>query len=162
MVNLSECKFGDRLRTESGKMVLFICKQQPVNFYPFSKDDNAIETFTCISESDNGGFVYMDYVSDGRNFDVRVPKICPENEIVGKWQKSDNTDDFAFGNKFKTNEGKMSVFIAKLSNSFTENVLKYAFVMPYNNSFALLLLEENDLHDKNNPNSIVGKWEDEK
>ena len=162
MINLNECKFGDKLRTESGKMVLFICKQQPVNFYPFSKDDNAIETFTCISESDNGGFVYMDYVSDGRNFDVRVPKICPENEIVGLWEERNNTDEYIFGNKFITNEGKMSVFIAKLSNSFTENVLKYAFVMPYNNSFALLLLEEKDLHDKNNPNSIVGKWEDEK
>lgn len=162
MVNLNECKFGDKLRTENGKMVLFICKQQPVNFYPFSKDDNAIETFTCISESDNGGFVYMDYVSDGRNFDVRVPKMCPENEIVGLWEERNNTDEYIFGNKFITNKGEMSVFIAKLSNSFTENVLKYAFVMPYNNSFALLLLEEKDLHDKNNPNSIVGKWEDEK
>lgn len=162
MINLNECKFGDKLRTESGKMVLFICKQQPADFYPFSKDDNAIETFTCISESDNGGFVYMDYVSDGRNFDVRVPKICPENEIVGLWEERNNTDEYIFGNKFITNKGEMSVFIAKLSNSFTENVLKYAFVMPYNNSFALLLLEEKDLHDKNNPNSIVGKWEDAK
>ena len=33
--------------------------------------------------------------------------------------------------------------------------------MPNGDTFALLLLEENDLHDKNNPNSIVGKWEDE-
>ena len=162
MINLNECKFGDKLRTESGKMVLFICKQQPVNFYPFSKDDNAIETFTCISESDNGGFVYMDYVSDGRNFDVRVPKICPENEIVGLWEERNNTDEYIFGNKFITNKGEMVVFIGKLKdNSFTDNV-KYAFAIKYNESFCLLILKENELQDTNDQYGIKGKWEDEK
>lgn len=162
MINLNECKFGDKLRTESGKMVLFICKQHPVDFYPFSKDDNAIETFTCISESDNGGFVCMDYVSDGRIFGVRVPKICPENEIVGKWARHSNTEEYTFGNKFKTSGGEMVVFVAKLrADSSNDSEIKFAFVMPYGDTFALLLLEENDLHDKNNPNSIVGKWEDE-
>lgn len=161
MVNLSKCKFGDILLTRDGGKILFVCKSQPLNIFPFERDYEPDDEFICISESDKG-IVYMTYDIRGYNHNATRTKTFPENEIVGKWQKSDNTDDFAFGNKFKTNEGKMSVFIAKLSNSFTENVLKYAFVMPYNKSFALLLLEENDLHDKNNPNSIVGKWEGEK
>lgn len=159
MINLNECKFGDKLRTKSGKMVLFICKSQPINVYPFELDYEPDDEFICISELDEGG-KYMTYDISGCNHNAMRTKTFPENEIVGKWQESDNTDGYAFGNKFKTNEGKMVVFIAKINNSFTENVLKYAFVMPYNNTFALLLLEENDLHDKNNPNSIAGIWED--
>ena len=55
----------------------------------------------------------------------------------------------------------MVVFIAKLrADSFTDSEIKFAFVMQHGDTFALLLLEENDLHDKNNQNSIVGKWED--
>lgn len=160
MVNLNDCKFGDRLRTESGKMVLFICKSQPISVFPFELDYEPDDEFFCISESDKG-FVYMTYDISGRNHNAIRTKTFPENEIIGEWQESDNTEEYIFGNKFKTNNGEMAVFIAKQSNSFTENVLKYAFLIPYNNTFALLLLEENDLHDKNNPNSIIGKWEDE-
>lgn len=158
-MNLNECKFGDKLRTKSGKMVLFICKQQPINVYPFELDYEPDDEFICISESDKG-FVYMTYDIYGRNYNAAISKTYHENKIIGEWQEFNDTNEYIFGNKFKTYKGEMAVFIAKLSNSFTENVLKYAFVMPYNNTFALLLLEENDLHDKNNPNSIIGKWED--
>lgn len=160
-MNLNECKFGDRLRTKSGKMVLFICKSQPINVYPFELDYESDDEFICISESDKG-FVYMTYDIRGHNHNATRTKTFPGNEIVGKWAGHSNTEEYIIGNKFKTTGGEMAVFIAKLNNSFTENVLKYAFVMPYNNTFALLFLEENDLHDKNNPNSIIGKWEDEK
>lgn len=159
-MNLNECKFGDRLRTKSGKMVLFICKSQPINVYPFELDYESDDEFICISESDKG-FVYMTYDIRGHNHNATRTKTFPENEIIGKWVGHSNTEEYIFGNKFKTTGGEMAVFIAKLKDdSFTENVLKYAFVMPYNSTFALLLLEENDLHDKNNPNSIIGKWED--
>ena len=162
MINLNECKFGDKLRTESGKMVLFVCKSQPISVYPFELDYEPDDEFICFSESDKG-FVYMTYDIYGRNYNAAIPKTYHGNEIIGGWEESNNTNEYIFGNKFKTVGGEMAMFIAKLKdNSFTENILKYAFVMPYNNSFALLLLEEKDLHDKNNPNSIVGKWEDEK
>ena len=161
MINLSECKFGDILLTRDGRKILFVCKSQPLNVFPFEElDYEPDDKFVCISESDKG-FVYMTYDIYGRNYNAAIPKTYHENEIIGEWQEFNNTNEYIFGNKFKTYKGEMTVFIAKLNNSFTENVLKYAFVMPYNNTFALLLLEENDLHDKNNPNSIVGKWEDE-
>lgn len=161
MIDLKQCKFGDRLRTKSGIMVLFICKSQPINVYPFELDYEPDDEFICISESDKW-FVYMTYDISGCNHNAMRTKTFPENEIIGEWQEFNNTNEYIFGNKFKTNKGEMAVFIAKLSNSFTDNVLKYAFVMPYDNTFALLLLEENELHDKNNPDSIIGKWEDEK
>ena len=104
----------------------------------------------------------MIYDICGRNIDIIVPKTRPENEIVGKWTGHSNTEEYTFGNKFKTSGGEMAIFITKQRvDSFTDSEIKFAFVMPNGDTFALLLLEENDLHDKNNPNSIVGKWEDE-
>ena len=162
MINLSECKFGDILRTRDGGKILFVCKNQPLNVFPFECDYEIDDGFICISELDESSFEWMTYDIYGRNIDVRVPKTRPENEIVGKWTIHSNTEEYTFGNKFKTSGGEMAVFIAKLrADSLTDSEIKFAFVMPNGDTFALLLLEENDLHDKNNPNSIVGKSEDE-
>ena len=163
MINLNECKFGDILRTRDGGKVLFVCKNQSFNIFPSECDYEPDDKFICILELDESRFEWMTYDIYGRNIDVRVPKTRPEKEIVGKWTGHSNTEEYTFGNKFKTSEGEMVVFIAKLrADSFTDSEIKFAFVMPNGDTFALLLLEENDLHDKNNPNSIVGKWEDEK
>ena len=161
MINLNECKFGDILLTRDGGKILFVCKNQPLNIYPFGCNYEPADEFICIKELNEGRFEYMTYDICGRNIDVRVPKTRPENEIVGKWTRHSDTEEYTFGNKFKTHGGEMAVFIAKsIANSSTECEIKFNFIMPYGDAFALLLLEENDLHDKNNPNSIVGKWED--
>ena len=161
MVNLNECKFGDILLTKEGGKILFVCKSQPLNVFPFECDYESDDRFICILELGESRFEWMTYDIYGRNIDVRVPKTRPEKEIVGKWTRHSNTEEYTFGNKFKTSAGEMVVFIAKLrADSFTDSKIKFAFVMPSEDKFALLLLEENDLHDKNNPNSIVGKWED--
>ena len=140
---------------------MFVCKSQPMNIFPFECDYEPADEFTCILELDESRFEWMTYDICGRNIDVRVPKTRPEKEIVGKWTRHSNTEEYTFGNKFKTSAGEMVVFIAKLrADSFTDSKIKFAFVMPNEGTFALLLLGENDLHDKNNPNSIVGKWED--
>ena len=162
MVKLNECKFGDILLTRNGGKILFVCKSQPLNIYPFECDYEPADEFICILELDESRFEWMTYDICGRNIDVRVPKTRPENEIVGKLTRHSNTEEYTFGNKFKTSEGEMVVFIAKLrADSSNDSGIKFAFIMPNEDTFALLLLEENDLHDKNNPNSIVGKWEGE-
>ena len=162
MINLSKYKFGDILRTRDGGKVLFVCKNQSFNIFPSECDYEPDDKFICILELDESRFEWMTYDIYGRNVDVRVPKTCPENEIIGKWTRHSDTEEYTFGNKFKTRRGEMAVFIAKSrANSPTECEIKFNFIMPYGDAFALLLLEENDLHDKNNPNSIVGKWEDE-
>lgn len=105
----------------------------------------------------------MTYDIYGRNYDVRVHKTRPEKEIVGKWTRHSNTEEYIFGNKFKTSGGEMVVFIDKHRvDSFTDSEIKFAFIMPHGDTFALLFLKEKDLQDKNNQNSIVGVWEDEK
>ena len=163
MINLSECKFGDMLRTRDGGNVLFVCKNQLLNVFPFECDYESADEFICILELDESSFEWMTYDIYGRNIDGRVPKTRPENEIVGKWTSHSDTEEYTFGNKFKTSGGEMVVFIAKhIVDSFTDSEIKFAFIMPHGDTFALLILDENDLHDKNNPNSIVGVWEDEK
>ena len=162
MINLSKYKFGDILRTRDGGKILFVCKNQPLNVFPFECDYEIDDRFICISELDESSFEWMTYDIYGRNIDVRVPKTRPENEIVGKWTGHSNTEEYTFGNKFKTSGGEMVVFIAKhIVDSFTDSEIKFAFIMPHGDTFALLLLEEKDLHDKNNQISIVGKWEDD-
>lgn len=162
MVNLNECKFGDILLTRDGGKILFVCRSKMLNIPPFECDYENDDEFICILELDESRFEWMTYDIYGRNIDISVPKTRHENEIVGKWTRHSNTEEYTFGNKFKTSGGEMAVFIAKLrADSFTDSEIKFAFVMPHGDTFALLLLEENDLHDKNNPNSIVGKWEDE-
>lgn len=162
MVNLSECKFGDILLTRDGRKILFVCKSQPLNVFPFEElDYEPDDEFVCISESDKG-FVYMTYDIRGHNHNATRTKTRPENEIVGKWTRHSNTEEYTFGNKFKTSGGEMVVFIDKHRvDSFTDSEIKFAFIMPHGDAFAVLILGENDLHDKNNPNSIVGRWEDE-
>ena len=162
MINLNECKFGDILRTRDGGKILFVCKSKTLNIPPFECDYENDDEFICILELDESRFEWMTYDIYGRNIDIRVPKTRPENEIVGKWTRHSNTEEYTFGNKFKTSGGEMAVFIAKLrADSFTDSEFKFAFVMQHGDTFALLLLEENDLHDNNNQNSIVGKWQDE-
>ena len=163
MINLNECKFGDILLTRDGGKILFVCKSQPLNIYPFGCNYEPADEFICIQELNEGRFEWMTYDICGRNIDVRVPKTRPEKEIIGKWTRHYDTEEYTFGNKFKTSGGEMAVFIDKHRvDSFTDSEIKFAFVMPNEDTFALLLLGENDLHDKNNPNSIVGKWEEEK
>ena len=162
MVKLNECKFGDILLTRDGGKILFVCKSQPLNIFPFECDYEPDDEFICISELNERSYKWMTYDIYGRNIDLKVPKIRPENEIVGKWTRHSNTEEYTFGNKFKTSGGEMAVFITKQRvDSFTDSEIKFVFVMPHGDTFALLLLKENDLHDKNNPNSIVGQWEDE-
>ena len=159
---MSECKFGDMLRTRDGGKILFVCKNQPLNVFPFECDYEIDDRFICISELDESSFEWMTYDIYGRNIDVRVPKTRRENEIVGKWTGQSNTEEYTVGSKVKTSGGEMVVFIAKhIVDSFTDSEIKFAFIMPHGDTFALLILDENDLHDKNNPNSIVGVWEDE-
>lgn len=161
MINLNECKFGDILRTRDGGKILFVCKSQPLHVFPFECDYESDDRFICILELDESRLEWMTYDIYGRNIDVRVPKTRPEKEIVGKWTRHYDTEEYTFGNKFKTSGGEMAVFIDKHRvDSFTDSEIKFAFIMPNEDTFALLLLGENDLHDKNNPNSIVGKWED--
>ena len=124
MVNLSECKFGDILLTRDGGKILFVCKSQPINVFPFECDYEPADEFICISELDESRFEWMTYDICGRNIDVRVPKTRPEKEIVGKWTRHYDTEEYTFGNKFKTSggeaAGQLAIYIAGSTEAFAD------------------------------------------
>ena len=57
MINLSECKFGDRLKTSDGRMAVFLGKG-----YEFA------EGFFCPIKGGENSFSIMFYRTDGKFF----------------------------------------------------------------------------------------------
>ena len=72
MINLNECKFGDRLRTKSGEMAVFLCK-----FF-----DNH-EVYICAISYGEYCLLKIKYLANGRRYDSNNP---PEFDIVSKWE----------------------------------------------------------------------------
>ena len=69
MINLSECKFGDRLRTRSGKMAVFLHKSFVI---------------ICAIEYDEWSHLEMRFWANGKRYDDNEPS---EFDIVGKWEE---------------------------------------------------------------------------
>lgn len=75
MINLNECKFGDRLRTESGKMVVYLGKSAPVP----SLDGEVYTSCYCAMEYGDS-FALAEYDECGWN------DKSHSNNIIGKWE----------------------------------------------------------------------------
>ena len=76
MINLNECKFGDKLRTESGKMVVYLGKTRPMKWDGINEIPS---TYYCAMAYGDS-FGYMEYHENGwhdRN---------SSDNIVGKWE----------------------------------------------------------------------------
>ena len=73
MVNLSECKFGDRFKTKGGRMAIFLHKSF-VNH----------EVYICAIERDKYSHLEIKYWSDGKRYFDNEPS---EYDIKGKWEK---------------------------------------------------------------------------
>ena len=73
MLNLSECKFGDRLKTRDGRMALFLGE-----CFEFVQ-----EGFVCAIKGGENSFNTMLYRRDGKVFD----DVFGNNyDIIGKWE----------------------------------------------------------------------------
>ena len=72
MVNLSECKFGDRLKTRDGRMAVFLGKG-----YEFAQG------FACAIKGEENSFSTMFYRQDGKVFDGAFGN---KYDIIGKWE----------------------------------------------------------------------------
>ena len=69
MINLNECKFGDKLRTRDGRMALFLGRQSPS------------EGILCVIEDRYYGFLSMWYNNNGTPSD----SVCGERyDIIGR------------------------------------------------------------------------------
>ena len=73
MINLSECKFGDKLKTRDGRMALFLQRSNVIKY-----------AFSCAIESGAVRYMPLYYIHGKRS-------IYPEHEhteldIDGKWE----------------------------------------------------------------------------
>ena len=72
MVNLNECKFGDRLRTRDGRMAVFLHKS-------FISD----KVYICAIEYDEYSILEIKFWANGKRYYDNEPS---EFDIVGKWE----------------------------------------------------------------------------
>ena len=72
MVNLSECKFGDKLKTRDGRMALFL-----------GESFGFVRGFACAIEDQKYGYFTVLYRNDGK---VLYSIIDENYDIIGKWE----------------------------------------------------------------------------
>ena len=73
MINLNECKFGDKLRTRGGHMVLYGCRDK--------------DSHTCIVQQEDTGFlVVLDYADNGIYCGNAIRSSNNGFDIIGKWE----------------------------------------------------------------------------
>ena len=72
MVKLSECKFGDKLKTRDGRMALFL-----------GESFRLVRGFDCVIEDKKHGYLTMLYRNDGK---VSYNIIDEDYDIIGKWE----------------------------------------------------------------------------
>ena len=73
MVNLSECKFGDKLKTRDGRMALFLGE-----CFEFLQ-----EGFVCAIKDQKHSYFTMLYRKDGK---MSYSSIDGDYDIIGKWE----------------------------------------------------------------------------
>lgn len=73
MINLSDCKFGDKLKTRDGRMAVFLGE-----CFEFLQ-----EGFVCAIEDQKHSYFTMLYRKDGK---VSYSSIDEDYDIIGKWE----------------------------------------------------------------------------
>ena len=72
MLNLNECKFGDRLMTKGGDMILFLYRSY-INR----------NTVVCSIKTSDFSTREIKYHSNGKRYHTNEPS---ELDIIGKWE----------------------------------------------------------------------------
>ena len=73
MINLNECKFGDRLKTRDGRMAVFLHKSFVIH-----------EVYICAIEYDEWSHLEMRFWANGKRYYDNEPS---EYDIKGKWEE---------------------------------------------------------------------------
>ena len=112
MINLHDCKFGDRLVTEEGKMVVYL---------GYSKIETGLfagESHTIAGEHGDKWFYLSSYTSDGTVIEHNGKhngKVCGAGDllnIVGLYEGNEiDLSQFKFGDRLKTRCGAPAIFI---------------------------------------------------
>lgn len=108
MINLHDCKFGDRLVTEEGKMVVYL---------GYSKIETGLfagESHIIAGEHDDKWFYLSTYTDEGIVIQ-NSGKMCGAGDplnIVGLYKGNEiDLSQFKFGDRLKTKCGAPAIFI---------------------------------------------------
>ena len=110
MINLHDCRFGDRLVTEEGKMVVYLGYSKPIKTEPFEQDGCHI----IAGEQDDKWWYISTYTDKGTIIEHNG-KICGAGDplnIAGIY-KGDRIDlsQVKFGDRLKTRCGIPAIFL---------------------------------------------------
>lgn len=108
MVNLSECKFGDKLKTRDGRMAVFL-----------GESFGVARGFACVIEDEKYGFFIMLYRNDGK---VSYSFIDEDYDIIGKWE--DEIENHATPYEIKPDMPKAIKPIKGVSEAMVEQWLQ--------------------------------------
>lgn len=109
MINLHDCRFGDRLVTKDGKMVVYLGYSKPIETGPFEQDG-----YHAIAGEYGKWFYFSKYYDDGTIMEHNG-KMCgagnPLN-IVGLYKGNEiDLSQFKFGDRLKIKCGAPAVFL---------------------------------------------------
>ena len=110
MVNLNECKFGDRLKTKDGEMVVFLGR---VDYHGF---DSRLHTKYYCAMAKDESFVLMEYDDGRRGENDSLP------EIACRWE--DETERPAIPYEIKPDMPKAIKPIKGVSEAIVEQWLQ--------------------------------------
>ena len=109
MVNLNECKFGDRLVTKGGQMVVYLGHAKPSDMISLETEEyHAIagrigEWFYFSKYTDKGTIIEHNGKSGGAGDPLNIAGIYKENGI--------DLSNFKFGDRLKTKCGAPAIFL---------------------------------------------------
>ena len=110
MINLHDCRFGDRLVTKEGKMVVYLGYSKPIQGGPFEQEGYHV----IAGEDDEVWFYISNYDDDGTVIyhNGKVPGAGSPLNITGIY-KGDGIDlsQFKFGDRLKTRCGAPAIFL---------------------------------------------------
>lgn len=109
MINLHDCRFGDRLVTKGGTMVVYLGYSKPINTEPLEQ-----EGYHAIAGEHGEWFYFSKYYDDGTIFDNNG-KMCGAGDplnIAGLYKGNGiDLSNFKFGDRLKTICGAPAVFL---------------------------------------------------
>ena len=110
MINLHDCRFGDRLVTKEGKMVVYLGYSKGIETGPLAHDGSHV-----IAGEHGDKFFYLSTYTDNGAVITHNGKLCGAGDplnIAGIY-KGDEIDlsKFKFGDRLKTRGGAPAVFL---------------------------------------------------
>ena len=110
MINLHDCKFGDRLVTKEGKMVVYLRYSKPIKTEPLAQDGCHViageqddKWWYLSTYTDKGTIIEHNGKACGAGNPLNIAGICKGDEI--------DLSKFEFGDRLKTRGGAPAVFL---------------------------------------------------